>query len=81
MSPAVAPAFQVGGAGAAVGGEDGGDFGDAEFADGGFDDHLAGEFHAGALEVEGEGGSRGGSLAGRSGSRRRGCGRRCGRWR
>ncbi len=54
VTPAVAPGAEVRGAAAAVGGESGGDFGEAEVGEGGFDDHLAGELHAGGAEVEPE---------------------------
>ncbi len=56
VTPAVAPGAEVGRAAAAVGREGGGDLGHAEAGEGGFDDHLGGELHAGGAEVEGEDG-------------------------
>src|ERR1700721_2658253 len=56
VTPAVAPRAEMGWAAAAVRGEGGGDFGHAETGERGFDDHLAGELHAGGAEVEGEDG-------------------------
>src|SRR5580704_3986279 len=54
MTPAVAPGAEVGWAAAAVGSEGGGDFGETEAGERGFDDHLAGELHASGAEIEGE---------------------------
>ncbi len=54
MTPAVAPGAEVRCAGAAVRSEGGGDLGEAEVAESGFDDHLAGELHACCAEVEAE---------------------------
>ena len=56
VTPAIAPGSEVGWAAAAVWREGGGDLGHAEAGEGGFDDHLAGELHAGGAEVEREDG-------------------------
>src|SRR6516165_5896475 len=55
MPPAVAPAAQVRRTAAAVLGERGGDLGDLLVREGGLHHHLAGELHAGRLEVERDG--------------------------
>src|SRR5205823_3630103 len=52
VTPAVAPGSQMGRAAAAIWREGGGDLGHAESGERGFDDHLAGELHAGGAEVE-----------------------------
>ena len=52
MAPTIAPTAEVGRAGAAVFMERDRHFFDVESAQGGFDDHLAGEFHAGRAEVQ-----------------------------
>ena len=52
MTPAVAPCAKVRGAAAAVFLERGRDLNHALAEQGGFDDHLAGELHAGSAEIE-----------------------------
>ena len=69
MTPAVAPRFQVGGAGAAVGRKRGRNLGDAEFGKRGFHNHLAGELHASGAQAEREAWSRGERRGDRSESR------------
>jgi len=51
VTPTVAPTAEVGRAGAAVFMERDGHFFDAKPAQGGFDNHLTGEFHAGGAEI------------------------------
>ena len=56
MAPAVAPSAEVGRAATSIGCESGGDLGEAEIGERGFNDHLAGELHTRGAEVEVENG-------------------------